>query len=322
MILIVTNRDDLTTDFVVLELQDRKVPFLRLNTEEFSLGASLAWAPLMSRIGEISHPTKGRFPLASINSVWFRRPMTPTTDLADERAETFAKAEWRAVLDNLWASLQSAFWVSPPANISAASLKIPQLQIAQELGLKVPATLISNDADELLSFFDNHGGNVIGKVLHAQTPTVTSNSYLIYTSRVAREDIVPEGLATPLLIQEYVEKAREIRVTIVGDSVFAVALDSQAVPEGVVDWRRATLKLAHEPTTLPCSVSAQLKQLMRRYGLQFAAIDLILTPENEFVFLELNPNGQWAWLQQLTGVEIREALVDLLIEADVKRNHQ
>jgi glutathione synthase/RimK-type ligase-like ATP-grasp enzyme len=104
---------------------------------------------------------------------------------------------------------------------------------------------------------------------------------------------------------------------VVGDQVFSVAIDSQSNPDARVDWRHATLHLRHEQVELPASVNAKLVGIIGHYGLAFGAFDLIQTPEGEIVFLELNPNGQWAWLEQLTGIPIREALIDLLAHSNL-----
>ena len=154
-------------------------------------------------------------------------------------------------------------------------------------------------------------GKVIAKTLHQQS-SATTDAYLIYTTRIVREDITPESMSAPLLMQAYVPKLRELRVTVVGQAVFAVALDSQSIPDASVDWRRATLSVPHHRVNLPTQIEKMLLSLTELLELSFGAYDLIESPEGDFVFLEVNPNGQWVWLQQLTGVPIREALIDLL----------
>lgn len=316
MILIVTSRDDLTADYVILELRRQGITFFRLNTDDIPSTYSLTWAPLVDTQGTIVAGGKAPLPLRSITSVWYRRPVWPRIHALEEESR-YIENEWKAVLENLWASLQDVLWISRPDRIREASNKIAQLRLARALGFNTPDTIVSNDPDELRSFHDLHGGNVVGKVLHAQTPSATGGGYLIYTTRIAKEELVPGLMAAPLLLQEYVEKAYEIRSTVVGDKVFSVAIDSQSVPEAKTDWRRAALSLVHEPITLSVDLNKRLVGMVRQYGLAFGAFDLVQTPEGDTVFLELNPNGQWAWLQQLTGIPIREALIDRLAEGRI-----
>lgn len=317
MILIVTSRDDLTADYVVLELRRRGLAYYRLNTDDLASTCALTWAPMAETPGSIATQGKADLTIESIVSVWYRRPVSPQVEGGCEDDQRYIVNEWQATLENLWASLQDVFWVSRPSRIREASNKIPQLQLARNIGLRVPATIISNDAASLRAFHDTHDGNVVGKVLHSQTPTATGGSYLVYTTRLGQQDLVPQMMGAPLLLQEYVEKAHEIRATVVGDQVFSVAIDSQSNPDARVDWRHATLHLRHEQVELPASVNAKLVSIIGHYGLAFGAFDLIQTPGGEIVFLELNPNGQWAWLEQLTGIPIREALIDLLAHSNL-----
>ncbi len=314
MILIITSRDDLTADYVVLELRRRGLAFHRLNTDDLASTCTLSWSPMAKALGSIATEGKAGLNLESVVSVWYRRPVSPQVEVQSNDDQRYIGNEWKAVLENLWASLQDVLWVSRPDRIREASNKVPQLQLARKIGFRVPATIISNDAASLRAFCSTYDDNVVGKVLHSQTPAATAGSYLVYTTRIARQDLVPQMMGAPLLLQEYINKAHEIRATVVGDQVFSVAIDSQSDPDARVDWRHATLRLRHEQVELPTSVNAKLVAIILEYGLAFGAFDLIQTPEGEIVFLELNPNGQWAWLQQLTDIPIREALIDLLAQ--------
>lgn len=117
----------------------------------------------------------------------------------------------------------------------------------------------------------------------------------------------------PILFQEYVEKETEIRVTVIGGSVFAAEIDSQSSLEGKDDWRKAGPgSLKTNPVQLPKSLSDKCLQIVKELGLNFGTIDLIKTPNGCYVFLELNPNGQWGWLEEATGESYTDALVQNL----------
>jgi glutathione synthase/RimK-type ligase-like ATP-grasp enzyme len=119
----------------------------------------------------------------------------------------------------------------------------------------------------------------------------------------------------PYLLQAEIAKAADVRVTVVGERVFAVAIRT---PVGApTDWRRTSLDLLqHEIIELPEDVEALCCALVQTYDLRFAAIDFVLTCDGRFDFLELNPNGQWAWLEDATGVPLCAAMADLLLDAD------
>jgi len=104
-------------------------------------------------------------------------------------------------------------------------------------------------------------------------------------------------------------------VTVVGDRVFSAAIESQATDRTRVDWRRYDHR--NTPVTaieLPSDLVRRLQTLVDRLQLSFAAIDLILTPEGEFVFVEVNPNGQYLWIEEATGLPISDAVADHLVE--------
>lgn len=116
-------------------------------------------------------------------------------------------------------------------------------------------------------------------------------------------------------VQEYIEKAFELRVTVVGEEVFACKIDSQAQQEetGRIDWRQGYEHgLRQEAYALPDSVSSQCVAFLRRMGLNFGCFDFIVTPSGEYVFLECNPNGQWLWIELTVGLKISEAIADFL----------
>lgn len=103
-------------------------------------------------------------------------------------------------------------------------------------------------------------------------------------------------------------------VTKPGDKVFPCAISSQNSQQTIEDWRRYDLpNTPHKPYALPMDLEQKCIALVKTLGLIFGCIDMIITPNNEYVFLEINPNGQWLWIEQLTGLPIAKALAELLI---------
>jgi glutathione synthase/RimK-type ligase-like ATP-grasp enzyme len=121
----------------------------------------------------------------------------------------------------------------------------------------------------------------------------------------------------PCLFQEYVPKYRELRVTIIGDELFAAEIDSQARESTSVDWRQwndGGFAIPYRKTTLPVEIAERCMALVRSYQLNFSAMDLILTPDGRYVFIENNPNGQFIWVEQLVPeLKMTEALASCLI---------
>ena len=318
MILIVTNRLDYTADYLILELMRRGARYVRFNTEDFPLSATVYWELRGAEVRASLRLRQSTVPFEEVRSVWYRRPTAGAfgPDWVDGTAREFALSESEAALGGIWRTLD-CFWISRPDRLREAEFKLKQLQVATGIGFTIPPTIVSNDPEAVREFWQNLGGNVVFKPLRSGRLERDGTLSLIYTNPVDRRSAAhfDRTRYAPVLLQGYVPKSREIRVTIIGTRVFAVSIDSQSQEQSRHDWRRAAVEqLPHEPCLLPTDIEGRCIALVEALGLAFGAVDLVLTPAGEYVFLEINPNGQWAWLQQLCpNLPIRESLADLLI---------
>ncbi|MBK7782848.1 MAG: hypothetical protein IPJ58_19125 [Ardenticatenia bacterium] len=315
MIAIVTNKQDHTADFLIVELQRRGAAYFRLNTEDFAQH-TICWSVPLSEANYIVLRTGRKIPLAEISCVWYRRPYPPRVDCADGAAVQFSTGENQAALDGFLVSLTDCMWVSEPHMIRRAELKMLQLRVAESLGFTLCPSVITNSPTEAQRFVMSASDVVIYKPLRSARIISGESVALIYTNIVSEADEAElvHLAGCPVLLQYYAQKAVELRITVIGDKVFAVALHSQESHGAQVDWRRVNAsELQHSKHILPSEIEALCIRLVSTLGLQFGAIDMILTPGGEYVFLEINPNGQWAWLQQLLpSLPLRESLADLL----------
>jgi len=317
MILVVTNKEDYTADFAILEMQRRGISYIRFNTEDFpqAITVSARFGNTGMR-GHFSTP-KGKVQFDEIESVWFRRPVlpVPSPEIEEPTAREFCAIESLSCLEGIWKSLD-CFWVSRPDSIRAAESKLLQLAVAAELGFSVPRTLVTCDPEEARLFLESID-KVVYKPMRQGRLSFADRTALVFTN-VVTDKLVGEldrVKYAACLFQEYVPKTLEIRVTAFGPQVFATEIHSQSDERAIDDWRRAeTLALPHRPHALPVEVETRCVRLLQVLDLAFGAIDMILTPEDEYVFLEINPNGQWAWIEQLTGVPMTQSLVDLLVK--------
>ena len=138
----------------------------------------------------------------------------------------------------------------------------------------------------------------------------------LYSQRFSHSEIVESAEAIrrcPIFCQEYVQKLYEYRVMVIGNRVLACRIDSQASEKTKVDWRHYDFEnVEHSPVELPLGIQENLLRFMKMIGLQYGAIDLIETPKREFVFLEVNPSGQWGWIADFARLPIPEAVVEML----------
>jgi len=258
-----------------------------------------------------------------IQSVWLRKKADfafLSDDLAPQEKK-FAEQEAEHLLNGFLYSVDSYF-VSPPKSIRASQWKMEQLCRARKFGFNTPETLITNQPHKVLEFFQRHQ-KVITKPLSG--PSLASDE-------VAPEDVVAPGMATTLLteemlrdvesvrefpcqFQQYVEKSFELRVTVIGNQVFSAKIDSQADPRTAIDFRDYSVEIDYSAWTLPGEIASACVEFVHSYGSQYGALDLIYTPDGQFVFLENNPVGQFWFVQQLVPeLKMLEALADCLIQ--------
>lgn len=254
--------------------------------------------------------------LGGFGSAWWRRPQHPeiSAEIPSQTHRLFAANEAAEALAGLWHALD-VFWVNDPALDHVAHRKVTQLRAAQECGLRLPDTLISNDPGQTRRFIDRHGyRNVVYKSFSAFEHEWRETRLL----RPEELSLLDQVRYAPVIFQEYVEAVYDLRVTVVGDAVFPAAIHSQQT-EYPVDFRMDMANAEITPVTLIPEVVAKLKALQGRLGLQYGAIDMRLRPDGEYVFLEVNPAGQWLFVEEVTGQPIAATLAKLLVERDRER---
>lgn len=304
MILLVTNKRDLTMDYIVRELKKRSVDFFRLNTEDISnylcsIGNNHFddWS-----VGDISGE--------NVKAAYFRRPGRPVSkiDSFSQEVERYVSSEWSSFLKSLYYRLDSK-WLNSPSSIFAAEDKPKQLLLAKKLGFFVPDNIVTNDIGKVIK------GNLIAKPL-SQSLIDDGQEKVIFTNRIDEIDNeFKESLAySPVIFQQEIKKKYDIRVTVVGKNVFATAIHSQENYETSVDWRKGgNVNLIHESINIPLDIESLCIEMVKVLNLKFGAIDLICDREGKYWFLEINPNGQWAWIENRTNVPISERIVDELL---------
>jgi MvdD pre-ATP grasp domain/RimK-like ATP-grasp domain len=313
VLVLVSNREDLTADWLVLELERRGEPFLRLCSEDYPTRIGITWTLDRATL-ELD---TGQLGAADISAVWWRRPVAPVLPAAGRGEQAaWATGEARVAWDAFWGSVE-AHWVNLPAANARADRKPLQLREAGRLGLNVPATLITNDTPAAQAFAESNGPIVCKALYNGLVPGLDGERAL-YTqplSAGAFDDLGELG-PEPYLLQALVKKTADIRVTVIGEQVFACGIDSQTSSQTAIDWRQGVADdLPHDPVELDEATTRRLLDLTAAFDLRFAAIDLALDRDGRYVFFEINPNGQWAWIEQLTGQPLSAALADELLLA-------
>ncbi|WP_339913762.1 MvdC/MvdD family ATP grasp protein [uncultured Brevundimonas sp.] len=308
--LIVTDTSDLHADQVAVKLGAVGHTPFRLNLDAFprDFDMTLSFAEGCWRGGLTHLPSGDVLPVETIGAVWMRKKADFSYRSGDllPQEKAYADGEMEHILFSMLYSLD-CFWMSHPLAVRGASWKGEQLQRAARMGFDVPPSMITNRRADVEAFRRTIGGEMIFKTL---------SSPILGADEVAAEDRIAGHLSTTLITDEdddlldavaelpsffqpNVLKAYELRVTIIGDRVFAAKIHSQDDPRTAIDCRDMSAEISYEADNLPAEVSRRCLEFVHSYGLTYGAIDLIVTPEGRYVFLENNPVGQFLFVEQL-----------------------
>jgi ATP-grasp ribosomal peptide maturase len=304
--LVVTSLHDPTADVVISELHDRDIPVVRLDSGDFP--ASLSVEAEINEYGLRGHlVTPSRTAkLASVRSLYYRRPTGFAFPYLDEQDAKFAVTQARYGLGGVLASLPGCLYVNHPHRIGDAEFKPAGLAAAAAAGFLLPPTLITSSPDAAREFIKRHS-SVIYKPLHNPVYRVDGVSSAVKVAEVSATDIDDDVAGTAHLFQERVPKVADVRVTVIGADVFCVRIDSD-----LLDWRTDYSRLAYTPVEPPPGIRPALHRYMNRFRLVFGAFDFCVGEDGRWWFLECNPSGQWYWLETETGLPMCAALADLL----------
>lgn len=319
MIGIVSHAQDLHTREVLRHLDHLGADTVLIDTAGLPRDVALTttqeagrWHADWVATGDVDGRSVQTVDAADLRVMWWRRPqpfaLHEEVGSAQDRA--FAHGECAAAVAGLWSCLD-ATWINDPDRDEAASRKMWQLQLASRLGLRVPRTCMTNDPERAQAFIADEPTGVIFKSFSATAQTWRE------TRPVGEVDLglIDTVRYAPVIFQELIPGGLDIRVTVIGREMFAAELRAgESAYE--FDFRIDTAHCPTAPHALPAAVQDQLLRLMERLGLLYGAIDLRLSPEGSYVFLEINPAGQWLFAEYATGQPITAALAALLARLD------
>lgn len=301
MILILTNEEEPSSDLVIDWLLFQNKPFVRLSESN----------PI--NIKKIYHTDNGFECVFSfqkfgetkvidtkdITSYWYRRsfikvecpPIICDNLKIKDQISDYMKCEYQEGYKILNSILNRKKRINRYDDNEV--IKIMYLEEAQKVGLDIPDSLICTSKNELLPFYQKHEGKVVTKTIGDPTALFLSG-FRYYTSRVENLDDVPDTFGLTLF-QEEVSKEVELRIFYLDGQFYPSAIFSQLDKQTEVDFKNYNSKRPNRviPFYLNNTVKRKLRLLMKNLNLNSGSIDVILTPDDRYVFLEVNPVGQF-----------------------------
>jgi len=254
--------------------------------------------------------------LSNIHAIWWRaKPSAFRTNSTGKWAlwAEFAHREWKSILESLHLFTSHAKWINPRSTDLYMRNKPAQILIAQEIGFNIPPTLISNDPSRIMDFLVINNEDAVYKVL---TYYIEPPNQAIFTSRTSSRQVqnnIDSIRIAPGIFQKRIEKSFELRITVVGEEIFSVRIDSQLHQDTKLDWRRNQADVPYSKHKLPNRMAQLIKKMNKFLGLVYGAYDFIVTNDNDYYFLEVNPQGQWLWIENKLNLPISRSLANHLL---------
>lgn len=303
--LIVSSTIDFSTDLICYQLMADNEKFYRLNRDEFlkhKIIVDLQKKVMIISIGGEEYEAQ----FESLKGIFFRAPVFLRTQSKKELSvqEQLERNQWSSFLRNL-IIFKNANWINYPASTYSAENKIFQLNSAEECGLSIPRTYISNCTDFNLEFNKKY---IVKSLDTALFYDMENNKEMFtYSNVVTGTELQEYDLTSaPVFIQEFLNPKIDCRVTYVQGKLFPVKILQNG--QGMYgDWRMRKEALEYISFELPTHVESAIHKLMKKLELNFGGIDLAIVA-GEYYFIEVNPTGEWGWLEVKTGVNISKTI--------------
>jgi glutathione synthase/RimK-type ligase-like ATP-grasp enzyme len=313
-VLVLSFKDDPHADVICDYLDKSRKNYFRIDTDEFPLGYKVSFD---SKNLEFKINTKEEeIVLDSSWNIWNRRVFDPNIEgVTNPGLRQMICDETKAMWKNMLGSHQGLVVNDPSANYRANN-KIDQLIFANKFGsdINIPETLLTNDPERVIEFREKHD-LICFKLQKGAVIEKEGTHFPIYTNLIDEKNMEYIDLVEkhPHLFQRYQDKTYEIRIVTVGSKSIGTTIHSQKSERSKIDFRRYDFEnVTYEHLELPENVSEFCDAMLKNYGLHFGAFDFIFSEENGYTFLEVNPNGQWLWLEEYTGYPIGKEINDYI----------
>lgn len=312
VILIVSNPGDDHATSVIKKLNEKGIPYYLFDTSNYPINAQLTFEYdcKMKEIFLWDISLNENVDLSKIKVGWWRRPLPIKIheEIKDPNAIQFTYSECFAALSGLWESID-AFWINDPVLDDAASKKVFQLKVAGGIGFKTPKTCVTNNLITAQKFINSLPGKKIIYKSFLATPQAWRETRILKEDVMAYLDNVKYA---PVIFQEFIPAVVDLRITVIGEQIFCIAVDTSK-SDYEYDYRVTLQSAVIKSHKLPSNIKALLLKFMKRLGLVYGAIDMRLTPDGEYYFLEINTSGEWQFLEEQSNLKITDYFVDFII---------
>lgn len=307
-VLIISNKFDFSTDLITNSLKIAGGSYLRLNRDqlgEYVINFNPIIPLIQIQIDDLEYEINER----ALRSIYYRAPTflrEIVQEHLDEEEQLF-RTQWAAFIRAL-VVFENVKWINNPLDTYKAEIKALQLKYAKEVGFLCPETSITN--------LTKHSPNKKIAIKSIDTAIISNNGHeaFVYTTIIDGGELQDHHYSSPFFIQQALSPKIDLRITVVGNEVITVKIGSE---EGIhIDWRKYEKEIIYELYSLPDEIKQKCLKFARRFNLVFAAIDMVIY-NSDYYFIEVNPTGEWAWLQKNTGFQFDDLIAKKLQHEDM-----
>jgi glutathione synthase/RimK-type ligase-like ATP-grasp enzyme len=320
MILCLTHSNDYyTVDIVIKRLKELGKEVYRFNSDHFSNELNFDYTSNSEGTSVVIATPDFLFSSKEVEAVWYRKLWgIKSPDELDASFHKMYFQEYSTMRNLFFDSLKNVPWMNPMhEDHEIGENKLEQLRLASESGLKIPESLFTNDSNKVKDFFYNVcEKNMIAKLHGSLSRSMSGDTPFFPTTLIQEADL--DNLDTlcycPMIFQRNIDKEYELRIVYVDGIFFTGKINAEKSIKGKTDWRVATdISLTWESYILPHDICNSLTVMMKKMGLFFGAIDMIRQKDGQYIFLEVNPQGEWGMIQRDLGYPIGETIAEKLV---------
>ena len=320
MVLCVTHSNDVfNTSLVIASLEKMGIKTIRFNTDELLNSALVTHKLVNGKMDVLLRINDKLYSYKNIKAVWFRKLWSPKIlDTIDQAYQNNVASEIRSSLFSFFNLLEKNTFcinkISQELNVERD--KFNQLYCAKKSELLIPDTIVTSNFDELLHFYNANNQTIIAKLQNALSFAIQNAQQFFPTTEINASNVqmLEDTIRIcPMIFQTNIQKAFELRIVFINGKCLTAKINATQSIHGKTDWRNSEENATKwEKFELPPNQIEKLIKLMHSLNLIFGVIDMIVTPNNEFVFLEVNPSGEWGMLEKDLGLPISQTIANTI----------
>lgn len=314
-VLIISNSMDFTTDLICIELNKRNVKYVRLNRDMFNkykIKVDIENISMFIGINEEEYIISDK----NLVSIYYRAPVFLRENFTKyiNMEKQLYRSQWMSFMRNL-SIFENCRWVNNPNSTFTAEDKLLQLKKAKEIGFNIPNTLLVNSLD-YLDIKDEE--QYVVKSLDTVLLKHNNKESFAYTNIISGKELKKSRLdIAPIIFQKYISGKTDIRATVIGNKIIPLKIEKNNI--GINgDWRLEKENVEYSAIKLPEEIEKKCIKIVETFKLSFGGIDLV-EKNGKYYFIEINPTGEWAWLNEKSNSRIDKAICDYLLKKDVEQ---